>query len=372
MQISENAVRFHGGRLGPDRRGEAAVARDSHVPTSRCTSTTSPTRRSPTRRPTAGFSSLMFDAGALPYADNVARTARAARQAHDAGLWVEAELGYVGGKPDAPQSAHAEGVRTDPDEARTTSRDTGGRRARRRGRQLARDDRRARRGSTPNWSCGCEHRLAVPLVLHGSSGVPDDELRAAVAAGIAQGQRRHRTQHRDDRRRPRRARRRPRTRRSPQVPRPGPRRDGGRGRPRVGSHAMTELTKSDAEVGTAGRFHRSIGAAVGHVDQHDADVRHRAVHHDPDHGRDDGRTAGDPRLDRRRRPRADRRPRVRRTRRGDARAGGTYIYLREAFQYRTGKLMPFLFAWTALISIPLIMSTGAIGIVQYLGFYFPS
>jgi amino acid transporter len=52
-------------------------------------------------------------------------------------------------------------------------------------------------------------------------------------------------------------------------------------------------------------------------------------------------------------------------------AGGTYIYLREAFQYRTGKLMPFLFVWTAVISIPLIMSTGVIGIVQYLGFYFP-
>jgi amino acid transporter len=52
-------------------------------------------------------------------------------------------------------------------------------------------------------------------------------------------------------------------------------------------------------------------------------------------------------------------------------AGGTYIYLREAFQYRTGKLMPFLFVWTAVISIPLIMSTGIIGVVQYLGFYFP-
>ena len=52
-------------------------------------------------------------------------------------------------------------------------------------------------------------------------------------------------------------------------------------------------------------------------------------------------------------------------------AGGRYVYLREAFHYRTGKLMPFLFAWTAVISIPLIMSTGAIGIVQYLEFYFP-
>ncbi len=52
-------------------------------------------------------------------------------------------------------------------------------------------------------------------------------------------------------------------------------------------------------------------------------------------------------------------------------AGGTYLYLREAFQYRTGKLMPFLFVWTAVLSIPLIMSTGVIGLVQYLGFFFP-
>src|SRR5262249_42794248 len=52
-------------------------------------------------------------------------------------------------------------------------------------------------------------------------------------------------------------------------------------------------------------------------------------------------------------------------------AGGTYLYLREAFQYTTGKLVPFLFIWTAIISIPLIMATGVIGLVQYLGYYFP-
>jgi amino acid transporter len=52
-------------------------------------------------------------------------------------------------------------------------------------------------------------------------------------------------------------------------------------------------------------------------------------------------------------------------------AGGTYVYLREAFQYRTGKLMPFLFIWTVLLTIPLIMSTGIIGMVEYLGFFFP-
>jgi len=53
-------------------------------------------------------------------------------------------------------------------------------------------------------------------------------------------------------------------------------------------------------------------------------------------------------------------------------AGGTYLYLREAFQYRTGRLMPFLFVWTAMIAIPLIMSTGVIGLVQYLGYYWPN
>src|SRR5437763_1740144 len=53
-------------------------------------------------------------------------------------------------------------------------------------------------------------------------------------------------------------------------------------------------------------------------------------------------------------------------------AGGTYIYLREAFQYRSGRLMPFLFIWTMMIAIPLIMASGVIGIVGYLGYYFPN
>ncbi|HEY3868264.1 MAG TPA: APC family permease [Actinocrinis sp.] len=53
-------------------------------------------------------------------------------------------------------------------------------------------------------------------------------------------------------------------------------------------------------------------------------------------------------------------------------AGGSYVYLREAFQYRTGRLMPFLFVWTAILFIPLIMSTGIQGFVQYLAYIWPS
>jgi amino acid transporter len=53
-------------------------------------------------------------------------------------------------------------------------------------------------------------------------------------------------------------------------------------------------------------------------------------------------------------------------------AGGTYLYLRQAFQYRTGRLMPFLFIWTAILAIPLVMSTGVIGLLSYLGYYGPA
>lgn len=52
-------------------------------------------------------------------------------------------------------------------------------------------------------------------------------------------------------------------------------------------------------------------------------------------------------------------------------AGGTYLYLRQAFQHRSGHLMPFLFVWTAMLAIPMVMATGAIGILHYLAAYFP-
>jgi amino acid transporter len=52
--------------------------------------------------------------------------------------------------------------------------------------------------------------------------------------------------------------------------------------------------------------------------------------------------------------------------------GGSYVYLREAFQYSTGKLMPFLFVWSTLVATPLIMSTGMIGMANYLSYFWPS
>lgn len=50
-------------------------------------------------------------------------------------------------------------------------------------------------------------------------------------------------------------------------------------------------------------------------------------------------------------------------------AGGSYVYLREGYKYWFGKLMPFLFVWTTLLVTPLIMSTGMIGMAQYIGYF---
>ncbi|BEP14757.1 class II fructose-bisphosphate aldolase family protein [Acidothermaceae bacterium B102] len=182
LQISENAVKFHGSRLFPIAAAAVAIARSSsvdvavhldHVVDEELLHQVAE----------AGLSSVMYDAGALPYDTNVAQTRAAVLWAHAHGLWLEAELGYVGGKPTQPQSAHAAGVRTDPDEAmefvRFTEVDA---------LAVAVGSSHAMRSRTASIDtelvAALRAALPVPLVLHGSSGVPDDALRAAIAAGM--------------------------------------------------------------------------------------------------------------------------------------------------------------------------------------------
>ncbi|CAG6390663.1 class II fructose-bisphosphate aldolase family protein [Streptomyces cocklensis] len=183
LQISENAVRFHGGRVEPLARAAAGVARTSRTDVALHLDHVTDVRLLH-EAADAGFSSVMFDAGALPYADNLAATLAAARWAHGAGLWLEAELGYVGGKPGAPASAHAAGVRTDPDEAARFVADTGVDAL-----AVAVGSSHAMTERSASLDHGLIERLRdavpVPLVLHGSSGVGDDDLRAAVTAGVA-------------------------------------------------------------------------------------------------------------------------------------------------------------------------------------------
>jgi fructose-bisphosphate aldolase, class II len=127
----------------------------------------------------AGFGSVMFDASSLPYDRNVAATVEVTRWCHDRGLWAEAELGEIGGK----DGVHSPTARTDPSAAAgyvaATGVDAlavavGSSHA-----MLTRDA-----ALDLDLIAALRAAVPVPLVLHGSSGVPDEGLAAAVAAGM--------------------------------------------------------------------------------------------------------------------------------------------------------------------------------------------
>jgi fructose-bisphosphate aldolase class II len=178
LQISENAVKFHRGRLAPIAAAAAAVATLATVPVSLHLDHVEDTALLH-QAADAGMSSVMFDASKLDYEANVAATRAAVEWAHAHGLHLEAELGEVGGK----DGAHAPGVRTDPDEAAAYVAATGvDALAVAVGSSHAMTTRTARLDHDLIADL-CE-AVPVPLVLHGSSGVADDELRSAVAAGI--------------------------------------------------------------------------------------------------------------------------------------------------------------------------------------------
>ncbi|MFB7560058.1 class II fructose-bisphosphate aldolase [Streptomyces brevispora] len=180
LQISENAVKFHGGRLSAIAAAAAAVARTSSAPLALHLDHVESVELLHQAHD-EGFGSVMFDASKLSYEENVRATAEAAAWGHERGIWIEAELGKVGGKEgEAPLDAHAPGVRTDPAEAAAYVAATGV------------DALAVAVGSShamTERTAALDHALIgrlrdavpVPLVLHGSSGVPDDEIRQAVA-----------------------------------------------------------------------------------------------------------------------------------------------------------------------------------------------
>lgn len=182
LQVSENAVRFHQGRLAPLAGALRVIADEAGVPIALHLDHVESVDLM-AQAPALGFSSVMFDASGLEYEDNVAATARAVAFAHGHGLWLESELGTVGGKDGRILSPHDPGARTDPHQAADFVTRTGA------------DGLAVAIGSshamTDRVAVLDHDRLAalaaavtVPLVLHGSSGVPDDELRRAVTGGI--------------------------------------------------------------------------------------------------------------------------------------------------------------------------------------------
>ena len=178
LQLSHNAVRYHGA-LEPIGSAMLAAARLAAVPVA-VHLDHAESADLVRRAVDLGFSSVMFDASTLDYEANVAATAEVAEHCHAAGVWVEAELGEVGGK----DGVHAPGARTDPDEAvrfvAATGVDALAVAVGTSHAMLSRDA-----AVDLDLVARLRAEVAVPLVLHGSSGVPDDGLRAAVRAGLS-------------------------------------------------------------------------------------------------------------------------------------------------------------------------------------------
>ncbi|MEF3307315.1 class II fructose-1,6-bisphosphate aldolase [Paenibacillus sp. GYB004] len=132
----------------------------------------------------AGYTSVMIDASHSPFDENVAQTLRVVEVARPAGVNVEAELGKVGGVEDDIVVADNEALMADPDECAKFVELTG--------------------VPTLAPAIGTAHgiykgepkidferikRIAdqvdVPLVLHGGSGIPEEQVRRCVALGMA-------------------------------------------------------------------------------------------------------------------------------------------------------------------------------------------
>ena len=177
LQVSQNTVRYHGG-LEPLALATLAVARQAAGPVAvHLDHAETPELVDEAVR--LGVGSVMFDASRLPYEANLAATAEVAVRCHAAGVWVEAELGEVGGK----HGAHAPTARTDPAEAAGFVAATGVDAL-----AVAVGTSHAMLTRDARLDFDLIERLAarvpVPLVLHGSSGVSEADLRRAVAAGI--------------------------------------------------------------------------------------------------------------------------------------------------------------------------------------------
>ena len=177
LAISENCVAYHGA-LEPVGAAALAIARSAAVPV--VVHLDHATSADLVREAVAlGFGSVMYDASTLPYAANVQATGQIAGWCQERGIWVEAEIGEIGGK----NGAHDPVTRTRPAEAAGFAAATrvdalavavGSSHA-----MLTRDA-----VLDLELIAAIHSAVAVPLVLHGSSGVPDQALGAAIAAGM--------------------------------------------------------------------------------------------------------------------------------------------------------------------------------------------
>ena len=130
----------------------------------------------------AGFSSIMFDGSHYPIEENIEKTKELVALAHSKGISVEAEVGAIGGEEDG---VIGRGECADPKECKMIA-------------DLGVDILAAGIGNIhgvypANWEGLSFETLAavkeavgdMPLVLHGGTGIPDDQITKAISLGVA-------------------------------------------------------------------------------------------------------------------------------------------------------------------------------------------
>ena len=134
-----------------------------------------------------GFSSVMYDGSKLPNEENIAETRKIVEMAHAAGVSVEAEIGHVGGAEnptDGWKGAVADSsMYTTPEEAADFAKRTGVDAL-----AVAIGTVHGVYRGTPKLDIERLRQIRkavdIALVMHGGSGLPDDDFRAAIANGI--------------------------------------------------------------------------------------------------------------------------------------------------------------------------------------------
>lgn len=179
LQVSQNAVRYHLGSIRPIGSACRELAKTARVPVALHLD------HATTWGLCAGalaldFGSVMFDASSRDFEANVELTAGIARRVHARHGALEAELGVVGGKDRAVSSEEG---KTDPDLARWYVQRTG---ADALAVAVGTTHYMVEKTATVDLELIARLRevVDVPLVLHGSSGVPDADLREAIDRGI--------------------------------------------------------------------------------------------------------------------------------------------------------------------------------------------
>jgi fructose-bisphosphate aldolase, class II len=132
-----------------------------------------------------GFTSVMYDGSSLPLEENIANTRKVVAAAHACGVSVEGEIGVIGQAADGPEGPRRDmtGL-ADPGQCEKFVRETGV------------DSFAAAIGNAHGFYKGkpelrfdllteIQKRTSVPLVLHGGTGIPEEDLRKAITMGVS-------------------------------------------------------------------------------------------------------------------------------------------------------------------------------------------